>query len=288
MSITEVLNMALPFAYVLVFIALVWFIVELVLTIRRARAVVSDVHKKLDPTLDHVEKITASLEPVAAKLDPLVERASLTVDAANLEIMRLDQILEDVNEITDTISSAANAVDTAANAPIELVSNVTSRVRNAFKPKRASSESIALGEKKISDSAQEAVQGVREAVSEQSALNQNRKIEREAASQARHAAAVSTHEAATQVSDAVKTTINADAADIQDRYFTYSESAHKAVEAPEVSSVQIKNNFNESVPANSTMPSAEVSSSWVDVVSNVSESAVPNAGDSSSDQSANA
>ena len=156
MNITDVLNLVLPFASVLVIIALIWFVIELVMMVRRTRSAVNDIHTKLKPTLEHVEHITAALEPVALKADPLMERVALTVDAANLEIMRLDQILEDVNEITGTISSAANAVDAAANAPIELVSNVTSRVRNALKPRRASSESIALGEKRAQDNAAEA------------------------------------------------------------------------------------------------------------------------------------
>ena len=81
-------------------------------------------------------------------MDPLVERVSLTVDAANLEIMRVDQILEDVGEITESVSSAVDAVDAAANAPLELVNSVTTKVRNAFKPRRASDESVALGQEK--------------------------------------------------------------------------------------------------------------------------------------------
>ena len=157
MNITEVLNLVLPFASILVIIALIWFVVELVLMVRRARSAVNDIHKRLVPTLEHVEYITASLEPVAAKVDPLMERVALTIDAANLEIMRLDQILEDVNEITGTVSSATSTIEGAASAPLELVSNVTSRVRNAFKPRRASSESIALGDRRANEAAQEAV-----------------------------------------------------------------------------------------------------------------------------------
>ena len=73
---------------------------------------------------------------------------SLTVDAANLEIMRLDQILEDVGEITDSASNAVGAVETVTNAPMEIMNNVTSKVRDKLKTKRASDESVALGEAK--------------------------------------------------------------------------------------------------------------------------------------------
>ena len=150
MDISEILSIALPVVYVIVGAVLVWLVIELVMTVRKTRKTVDDLQKQVEPTLASVERITASLEPVAAKVDPLVERVSLTVDAANLEIMRVDQILEDVNEITDSVASAVEAVDTVTNAPVELVNNVTSRVRNAFKSRRASDESVASARRKPS------------------------------------------------------------------------------------------------------------------------------------------
>ncbi|MEG2629186.1 MAG: DUF948 domain-containing protein, partial [Raoultibacter sp.] len=72
MEFGEFLNIALPVVYVVVGVVLVWFIIELVVTVRKTRAVVKDVQKKIDPTLASVEKITASLEPAVAKIDPLV------------------------------------------------------------------------------------------------------------------------------------------------------------------------------------------------------------------------
>ena len=146
MDFFSVINVALPVIYVLVGIVLGWFVIELVMTVRKTRETVTSVQKQLEPTLEHVEKITASLEPVCDKIDPLVDRVSLTVDAANLEVMRLDQILEDVGEITSSASSAVNAVDTVANAPLELVNSVTKKVRRKFTPKKASDESVALGQ----------------------------------------------------------------------------------------------------------------------------------------------
>lgn len=154
MDIVETVSMVLPIVYVLVGAALVWLIVELVMTVRRARKTVDDLQKQVEPTLANVERITASLEPVVAKADPLVERVSLTVDAANLELMRVDQILEDVSEITDSVSSAVEAVDTVANVPMDIVNNIASRVRGALKSRPASDESISLGKEKAKHAAQ--------------------------------------------------------------------------------------------------------------------------------------
>lgn len=145
MEFGEILNVALPVIYVVVGIALVWLVVELALTFRKTRQTVTDVQRQLEPTLDHVEKITAQLEPVSAKVDPLVDRVSLTVDAANLEIMRLDQILEDVTQITDSVTKTMDTVDTVTSAPLDLVTSVTDKVRTKIKGRGASDESVKLG-----------------------------------------------------------------------------------------------------------------------------------------------
>ncbi len=147
MDITQILNVALPVVYVLVGLALIVFLIALVRFLHTTRTTVVDLKKQIDPTLAHVETITASLEPVVARVDPLVERVSLTVDAANLEIMRVDQILENVADITEGVSSAVDAVDAAANAPIKLVNSASEKVRGVFKARKASNESIALGNK---------------------------------------------------------------------------------------------------------------------------------------------
>lgn len=152
MEITEILAIALPAVFVLVGIALVWLILELVSTARKTRKTIADLETQLTPTLQSVERITASLEPVASKVDPLVERVSLTVDAANLEMMRVDKILENVSEVTDTVSSTVQAVDEVTSAPLDVVSSLTGRIRSVLKPnKAASAQSIGLGEQKSAE-----------------------------------------------------------------------------------------------------------------------------------------
>ena len=167
MDFAGIVDIALPVVYVLVGAVLVWFVVELALTIRSTRSTIDDAHKELTPTLQNVEKITAQVDalvtdqidplltrvneiaeeakPAVGRVDPLVERLSLTVDAANLELMRVDQILEDVTQITDSVSKAAGAVDTVTSAPIDLVNSLTGKLRSKFKPRYASDESVSLG-----------------------------------------------------------------------------------------------------------------------------------------------
>lgn len=125
--------------YVLVGIVLVWFVIELVMTVRKTRETVTSVQKQLEPTVEHVEKITASLEiPCATRSIPWSIACPSRSTPRIWRSWRLDQILEDVGEITSSASSAVNAVDTVANAPLELVNSVTKKVRRKFTPKKAS------------------------------------------------------------------------------------------------------------------------------------------------------
>ena len=165
MEFSEIINMVLPVVYVVVGIALVWVLVEVVMTLRKARGTVDAIQKQVEPTRANVERITTELEPVVAnvrqitdqiqpavgKVDPLVERVSLTVDAVNLEMMRVDQILEDVTHITDSVSKTLDTVDTVTSAPVELVNSVSDKVRARFAPKTASRESVNLGQAKAAE-----------------------------------------------------------------------------------------------------------------------------------------
>lgn len=157
----DFINAALPVVFAIVGIALIWFVAELAITVRKARGTIDDLKKDLDPIitnandlLDSVNGIVESVRPAIDKVDPLVGKVNLTVDAANLEIMRVDQILEDVTQITDSLSSATTAVDKVAQAPVSAVEGFSKRIRDAFRPRRASTVSQALGEQKESGEVQ--------------------------------------------------------------------------------------------------------------------------------------
>lgn len=136
----DVFGIVLPIVYILAGCALIWFIVELALAVRRMRATVTDLKRQVDPALDNVNRIAKQLPPIIDKVDPLMDRVTLTVDSVNLELMRVDEMLEDITQITGTVSKATTAVDSVTSAPLDIVTNMTNKVRGLFKPKYASSE----------------------------------------------------------------------------------------------------------------------------------------------------
>lgn len=142
MSINDII---LCVVLVVIGAAVVWLVVELALTVRRARSSVNKVVTQIEPTIANVEKISNDIQPIIQKVDPLVDRVSLTVDAANLEMMRIDEILEDVGSITGSVSKTVGAVDTVTSAPLDFVTSATKKIKKKFSPKYASEESVELG-----------------------------------------------------------------------------------------------------------------------------------------------
>lgn len=137
----DVFSIILTCVYIVVGLALIWFVVELALTMRKVRGTVQD----LEPTLDNVEKMVTDLQPTITKVDPLMDRVTLTVDSVNLELMRVDGILENITNITGGVSKTVDAVDSVTSAPLDIVSNMTKKVRSKFRPRYASEESVDLG-----------------------------------------------------------------------------------------------------------------------------------------------
>ncbi len=184
----EILDIILPIVYIVVGAALIWFVVELVITIRKVRGKAMTTIDELDPTLKNIETMVSDIQPTIKKVDPLVDRVTLTVDSVNLELMRVDEILEDVSQMTGAVSKTLTAVDNVTSAPVDIVNSVTRKVRNKFRPKYASDESVAAGlegrpEPKtnpIADFADTAIDAAGEAFKEQHDKAAARKVEREA------------------------------------------------------------------------------------------------------------
>lgn len=141
----------LPILYVVIAIVVIWLIVELILTIRKTRAVVEDVQKSLDVVVKDVDDIKTDLMPAIKKVDPLMDRVSLSVDAVNLELLRVDEIMTDVKTMSAAAAGATKSINTVTSAPVDFVSGVANKVRRHFGPKAASKESMRIAAAKSGD-----------------------------------------------------------------------------------------------------------------------------------------
>lgn len=125
---------------VLLVIAGIWAVIELALTIRRARTTVDS----LDKTMGEVNDMLAETRPVVAKLDgaidelqpaltqvePLLKSANVAVDALTSNLIEVEAVVRDVSAVTGAAANAGNAVSGVADSASEAVQKLLGK----FKP----------------------------------------------------------------------------------------------------------------------------------------------------------
>lgn len=125
---------------VLLVIAGIWAVIELALTIRRARTTVDS----LDKTMGEVNDVLAETRPVVAKLDgaidelqpaltqvePLLKSANVAVDALTSNLIEVEAVVRDVSAVTGAAANAGNAVSGVADSASEAVQKLLGK----FKP----------------------------------------------------------------------------------------------------------------------------------------------------------
>ncbi|MDY2778088.1 MAG: hypothetical protein SOU51_06875 [Collinsella sp.] len=119
----------------------VWAVIELALTLRRARGTV----ESLDKSVEEVNEVVNEARPVIAKLDgaldelspalaqvePLLKQAGVAIEALSADLIEVNGVLRDVSQVTGTVSSASDAVSGLADAASEKVQQLLGRGRGA-------------------------------------------------------------------------------------------------------------------------------------------------------------
>lgn len=147
----EIIEQILPWLYGLLALVVIWFVVELIITVRKSRVVVDDLQKSIDSAVSTINTVSAELEPALKKVDPLMDRVGLSVDALNLELLRIDEVMDDVKTMSSSAASATKSINSVASAPADLVNNVANKVRHRFGSKSASKTTLKIEEKKRGD-----------------------------------------------------------------------------------------------------------------------------------------
>lgn len=143
-----------PLQIVLIVLALVgvWAVIELALTLRRARSTVSAIDKTLGdvqpviqhidstvesaaplvkklevtvdeikPVLDRVNETLDGAQPAISQIEPLLKQGSIAVEALSADLIEVNGVLRDISDVTAGMSSASNAVSSVATAATERV-----------------------------------------------------------------------------------------------------------------------------------------------------------------------
>lgn len=151
---------------VLLVIAGIWAVIELALTIRRARTTVD----LLDKTMGEVNDMLAETRPVVAKLDgaidelqpaltqvePLLKSANVAVDALTSNLIEVEAVVRDVSTVTGAAANAGNAVSGVADSASEAVQKLLGKFKpGSPDPERALNEGADSSREAVSTSAPE-------------------------------------------------------------------------------------------------------------------------------------
>ena len=128
----------LHIALLVLVVAAVWAVVELALTIKKARTSIDEVTRSANDTIEQLQPIISKadgmvddLQPSLKKVTPLLESTIKTVDTATVSLDKVNDILGDVSEVSSTASAAttvaSGVVDSAANAAVGLVNKITGK-----------------------------------------------------------------------------------------------------------------------------------------------------------------
>lgn len=137
-----------PLTIVLVILVVVaiWAVVELALTIRKARSSVEEIARtandtieQVQPIIDKVDGMVDDLQPAVKDVQPLLDKAGTAVDVATVDMAKLNDILGDVSTVSGTASTVTTTVnkvaDNAAAGVADVIGRITGKRRPAHQPK---------------------------------------------------------------------------------------------------------------------------------------------------------
>lgn len=116
----------------------IWAVVELALTIRKARSSVEQITRTANETIEQAQPIIAKadgmvdeLQPAVKGVQPLIDKAGTAVDVATVDLATLSDILNDVSDVSGAASNVTNTVsrvaDSAVNGVVDAVGKLSGR-----------------------------------------------------------------------------------------------------------------------------------------------------------------
>lgn len=134
---------ALEIVLILLALAGVWALVELALTNRKSRVVVSELAENVNNTLNEVNPVIAKVDgildevqPAIKQVDPLLISAISAVDSLSKDLDSVDVILGDMSRTTTGIANASDAVVSSVNNTVNAASGFVSNMLNKSGSKR--------------------------------------------------------------------------------------------------------------------------------------------------------
>lgn len=126
----------------------VWAVVELALTLHKARASVAETLDNVNQTIEQLQPVVNKMDGLVDELDPtmkqlpgLLEQVSGTIEVATVDLAHVADILGDVSSVTGTASSATTTVSKGVSSA---VSGAVGAIKKLSGKKNASSSAPVL------------------------------------------------------------------------------------------------------------------------------------------------
>lgn len=126
---------------VVLVVAGIWAVVELALTIRKARTALDEVARSANETIEQVQPIVAKLDgavddlqPAIKQVDPIVAKASVALDEANQSLEKVNGILSDVSTVSGTAAGVTGVVNQVTTAAADAASGLVSKISGVPQP----------------------------------------------------------------------------------------------------------------------------------------------------------
>ncbi|OFK24836.1 hypothetical protein HMPREF2826_06360 [Olsenella sp. HMSC062G07] len=125
----------LQLGLIVLVVAGIWALVELALTIRKARGTVEVLGRSANDTIEQVQPVIAKLDgtmddlqPAIKQVDPLVEKIGVAVVEATQSVGKVNVILDDVSHVSGTAADVTGVVNQVANNAASSVNGVINRI----------------------------------------------------------------------------------------------------------------------------------------------------------------
>jgi uncharacterized protein YoxC len=122
---------------VLLVLAAIWLVVELIVTVRRARPAIDAARKAaedLGPVIKGVDELVAQARPGVEQLNPVLTQTTEAIGALTDDLKRVDAILGDVSHVSRAAGNATAAVGDAAESIATRARSLFGRARTPERP----------------------------------------------------------------------------------------------------------------------------------------------------------
>lgn len=158
-----------PLQIILIVLAVagIWALVELAVSLRRARTTMGSLDKTVDelnetiaeakPVISKLDGALDELQPALTRVDPLLESATVAVDALSANLVEVEAVVRDVSAVTGAAATAGNAVSGITDSATEAVQRFLGRRKGAPADPERTLEAAADGADAVDESAQDDV-----------------------------------------------------------------------------------------------------------------------------------